>query len=172
MRKSGSKEIAELLNEIQIEVFKIVRLQSEQQYHSIINHNEEYAEDYTNNVLSGALSILLSFEKILEGHMVQDHVHMLIRIPPKYAVSEVIGYLKGKKALRLSQKQVEYFIKGCNIFPHRSERYFIFESENTGEDVEGLDNVVFWKEPTIPVKPIGTTEDGEIKLFSLPKASL
>lgn len=80
--------------------------------------------------------------------------------------------VEGKKALRLSQKQVEYFIKGCNIFPHRSERYFIFESENTGEDVEGLDNVVFWKEPTIPVKPIGTTEDGEIKLFSLPKASL
>jgi putative transposase len=27
--------------------------------------------------------------------MVQDHVHMLIRIPPKYAVAEVIGYIKG-----------------------------------------------------------------------------
>ena len=31
--------------------------------------------------------------KILEGHMVQDHVHMLIAIPPKYSVSEVIGYI-------------------------------------------------------------------------------
>jgi putative transposase len=29
--------------------------------------------------------------------MVQDHVHMLIRIPPKYAVAEVIGYIKGKR---------------------------------------------------------------------------
>ena len=32
---------------------------------------------------------------IIEGHMVQDHVHMLIRIPPKYAVAEVIGSIKG-----------------------------------------------------------------------------
>src|SRR5437867_4240546 len=36
---------------------------------------------------------------IVEGHMVQDHVHMLIRIPPKYAVAEVIGYIKGKSAI-------------------------------------------------------------------------
>ena len=35
--------------------------------------------------------------KILEGHMVQDHVHMLIAIPPKYSVSEVIGYISGRK---------------------------------------------------------------------------
>ena len=36
---------------------------------------------------------------IVEGHMVQDHVHMLIRMPPKYAVAEVIGYIKGKSAI-------------------------------------------------------------------------
>src|SRR5262245_58108199 len=35
---------------------------------------------------------------ILEGHMVQDHVHMLIAIPPKYAVAEVIASMKGKRA--------------------------------------------------------------------------
>ena len=40
--------------------------------------------------------------KILEGHMVQDHVHMLIQIPPKYAVSEVIGYIKGKSAIAVA----------------------------------------------------------------------
>ena len=34
--------------------------------------------------------------KILEGHLVRDHVHMLIEIPPKYRVSEVVGFLKGK----------------------------------------------------------------------------
>src|SRR5215813_4235654 len=33
---------------------------------------------------------------IVEGHMVPDHVHMLIRIPPKYAVAEVIGSIKGR----------------------------------------------------------------------------
>ena len=33
---------------------------------------------------------------IVEGHMVQDHVHMLIKIPPKYSVAEVVGYIKLK----------------------------------------------------------------------------
>ena len=41
---------------------------------------------------------------ILEGHMVQDHVHMLIRIPPKYAVAEVIGYIKGKSAIAVARQ--------------------------------------------------------------------
>lgn len=35
--------------------------------------------------------------RIIEGHMVGDHVHMLISIPPKYSVAEVIGYIKRKK---------------------------------------------------------------------------
>ena len=34
--------------------------------------------------------------EIAEGYMVADHVHMLIKIPPQYAVAEVIGYIKGK----------------------------------------------------------------------------
>ena len=42
--------------------------------------------------------------KILEGHMVQDHVHMLIKIPPKYSVSEVIGYIKGKSAIAVARQ--------------------------------------------------------------------
>ena len=41
---------------------------------------------------------------ILEGHMVQDHVHMIVRIPPKYAVSEVIGYIKGKSAIAVARQ--------------------------------------------------------------------
>jgi len=41
--------------------------------------------------------------KILEGHLVVDHVHMLIRIPPKYSVSEVIGYIKGKSAIAVAR---------------------------------------------------------------------
>jgi len=41
---------------------------------------------------------------IVEGHMVQDHVHMLIRMPPKYAVAEVIGYSKGKSAIAVARQ--------------------------------------------------------------------
>ena len=41
---------------------------------------------------------------ILEGHMVQDHVHMLIKIPPKYAVAEVVGYMKGKSAIAVARQ--------------------------------------------------------------------
>lgn len=42
--------------------------------------------------------------KIEKGSMVQDHVHMLISIPPKYSVSEVIGYIKGKSAIAVARQ--------------------------------------------------------------------
>jgi putative transposase len=42
--------------------------------------------------------------KIIEGHMVVDHVHMMISIPPKYPVSEVIGYIKGKSAIAVARQ--------------------------------------------------------------------
>src|SRR5262249_32803686 len=41
--------------------------------------------------------------QIEEGHLMSDHVHMLISIPPKYSVSEVIGYLKGKSSIWIAQ---------------------------------------------------------------------
>lgn len=37
--------------------------------------------------------------EIVAGHMAVDHVHMCMTIPPKYVVSEVVGYLKGKRAV-------------------------------------------------------------------------
>ncbi len=42
--------------------------------------------------------------QIISGHMAQDHVHMCIAIPPKYAVAEVIGYLKGKSAIAVARQ--------------------------------------------------------------------
>ena len=36
--------------------------------------------------------------------MVQDHVHMMISIPPKYSVAEVIGYMKGKSAIAVARQ--------------------------------------------------------------------
>ena len=41
--------------------------------------------------------------QIEEGHLQSDHVHMMIAIPPKYAVSQVIGYIKGKSAIHLAR---------------------------------------------------------------------
>ena len=41
--------------------------------------------------------------RIEEGHLLPDHVHMMISIPPKYAVSQVIGYIKGKSAIHLAR---------------------------------------------------------------------
>jgi putative transposase len=41
--------------------------------------------------------------RIEEGHLLLDHVHMMIAIPPKYAVSQVIGYIKGKSAIHLAR---------------------------------------------------------------------
>ena len=41
--------------------------------------------------------------RIEEGHLLADHVHMLIAIPPKYAVSQVIGFIKGKSGIHLAR---------------------------------------------------------------------
>jgi putative transposase len=41
--------------------------------------------------------------EIEEGHMMGDHVHILISIPPKYAVSQVVGYIKGKSAIHIAR---------------------------------------------------------------------
>jgi len=41
--------------------------------------------------------------QIEEGHLMPDHVHMMISVPPKYAVSQVIGFIKGKSAIHIAR---------------------------------------------------------------------
>ena len=41
--------------------------------------------------------------KIHEGHLMVDHVHMMISIPPKYSVAQVAGYIKGKSAIHIAR---------------------------------------------------------------------
>ena len=41
--------------------------------------------------------------RVEEGHLMADHVHMMLAIPPKYAVSQVVGYIKGKSAIHLAR---------------------------------------------------------------------
>ena len=42
--------------------------------------------------------------KIVEGHLMSDHVHMCISIPPKHSVSYVVGYIKGKSAISIARR--------------------------------------------------------------------
>ena len=41
--------------------------------------------------------------QIEEGHLMADHVHMMISIPPKYSVAQVMGYIKGKTAIHIAR---------------------------------------------------------------------
>ena len=41
---------------------------------------------------------------IEEGHLMGDHVHLMISIPPKYAVAQVVGYIKGKSAIHIARR--------------------------------------------------------------------
>ncbi len=41
--------------------------------------------------------------RIEEGHLQSDHVHMMISIPPKYSVAQVVGYIKGKSAIYIAR---------------------------------------------------------------------
>ena len=45
--------------------------------------------------------------EIIEGEYCPDHIHMLVRIPPKYSVSEIAGYLKGKSSLMIFSADIE-----------------------------------------------------------------
>ena len=44
--------------------------------------------------------------RVEDGHLRPDHVHMLVSIPPKYAVSDVVGYVKGKSAIYIARNFV------------------------------------------------------------------
>lgn len=52
--------------------------------------------------------------EIIEAEACPDHIHMLVRIPPKYSVSEVMGYLKGKSSLMIFEKHANLKYKYGN----------------------------------------------------------
>ena len=58
--------------------------------------------------------------EIHEGHLMPDHVHLLMSIPPKYSVSSVMGYLKGKSALMI-------FERHANLKYKYGNRHFLCE---------------------------------------------
>ena len=52
--------------------------------------------------------------EIIEAEACPDHIHMLIRIPPKYSVSEIMGYLKGKSSLMIFERHANLKYKYGN----------------------------------------------------------
>ena len=52
--------------------------------------------------------------EILEGHMMSDHVHLVLSIPPKISVSSFMGYLKGKSALMMFERHANLKYKFGN----------------------------------------------------------
>ena len=52
--------------------------------------------------------------EIIEGHLMPDHVHILVSIPPKYSVSQFMGYLKGKSSLMIFDRHANLKYKYGN----------------------------------------------------------
>lgn len=52
--------------------------------------------------------------EIIEGHLMPDHVHMLISVPPKYSISSVMGYIKSKSALMVFDRHANLKYKYGN----------------------------------------------------------
>lgn len=74
--------------------------------------------------------------EIVQGNVCRDHIHLVLWIPPNAAVSRVVGYLKGKSALKIFDK-----------FPHLHKRYW---------------NKHFWS-PGYCVSTVGLDEDQIVK---------
>ena len=66
--------------------------------------------------LKDILRLLCSYKgvEILEGHLMSDHVHMMVSIPPKISVASFMGYLKGKSALMMFDKHANLKYKFGN----------------------------------------------------------
>ena len=45
--------------------------------------------------------------ELIEGYAMKDHIHMLVSIPPKYSVSNTVGFLKGKSAIRIFREYLQ-----------------------------------------------------------------
>ena len=62
--------------------------------------------------------------EIIEGHMMADHIHLLLSIPPKYSVSQIMGYLKGKSAMMIFERHanLKYKLGNRNFW---AEGYYV-----------------------------------------------
>ena len=90
-----------------------------------------------------------------EGHLLPDHVHMMIAIPPKYAVSQVIGFIKGKSAIHLARVYGErkrnfvgqhFWARGYYVSTvGRDERVIRDYIRNQEQEDKRLDQMNLWR---------------------------
>ena len=82
----------------------------------IYNQYKESIRDILKESIRDILKQLCAYKgvEILEGHLMPDHVHMLVSIPPKLSVSQFMGYLKGKSALMIFDKHANLKYKFGN----------------------------------------------------------
>lgn len=71
--------------------------------------------------------------RIKDGHLMNDHVHMMIAISPKYAVAQVIGYIKGKSAIHVARVYRER--KRNSVGQHLRARGFFVSTVGRDEEV-------------------------------------
>jgi len=93
--------------------------------------------------------------RIEEGHLMADHVHMMISIPPKYGVSEVVGYIKGKSAIHLARVYGErkrnfvgqhFWARGYMVSTEGRDETVIREYiRNQEQEDKRLDQLNLWK---------------------------
>ena len=93
--------------------------------------------------------------RIEEEHLLLDHVHMLIAIPPKYAVSQVIGFIKGKSAIHLARVYGErkqnfvgqhFWARGYFVSTVGRDEAVIREYiQNQEQEDQRLDNLDLWR---------------------------
>ena len=93
--------------------------------------------------------------RVEEGHLMPDHVHMMISIPPKYAVSEVVGFIKGKSAIHLARVYGErkqnfvgqhFWARGYMVSTVGRDETVIRENiRNQEQEDKRLDQLNLWK---------------------------
>ena len=73
--------------------------------------------------------------EIIEGYIMPDHIHLLLSIPPKYSVSSIMGYLKGKSSLMI-------FDMHSNLkYKYRNRKFW---AEGYYVSAVGLNESIFW----------------------------
>jgi putative transposase len=90
--------------------------------------------------------------RVEEGHMMKDHVHMLLSIPPKYSVSQMVGYIKGKSAMHIARTHMgkrqnfvgqHFWARGFWVSTvgkdEASVRQYILEQEKEDRRIEQLE---------------------------------
>ena len=118
------------------------------------NEVKEYVRGEISNLLRQKEGI-----EIIEMNVQSDHIHLIVWIPPKYAVSQVMGYLKGKLAIRLLQKYERlgkqfwgrhlwgrgYCVSTVGIDETRIREYVKWQ-ENREKEIERLQGNLFGEE--------------------------